>query len=352
MAIEDEVRSIRSAVALGDGSHVVCLRLAGEGAFDALDRVSSADLFLQDAQMRPSLLLRDDGVPFADIYVCRDDESFFLLSEGPSAADLIAWLRDRFPEGAAVTIDDLGETHAILSLHGPYAWELLGECLVPDLVGMPYLSFYRVPFEGDAVICFRGGKTGEYGYDLVVDRRREGALRARIEEVGRAFDLGAVSLAAVDRCALENGFFNIRHPGCAGLDPLELQLQWRTSSTREYAGSAALRALRERGAARRVTYTVGEEPLAERDSVVLGEAQIGALIQAAASPTRGGWVAIALIDRPYAHAGIDRYAARSEGRTVPIRTVSPPLVHNRSLYVSPQRHGYRTRAGDAFPPLV
>lgn len=357
MPIEAELRALRGAVALAAGAHVVCLRLSGEGAFDALGHVSSADLFLQDAQMRPSLLLHEDGVPFADVYVCRDDESFFLLSEGPTAPDLIAWLRAHLPPGAGagVTIDDLGEDHAVLSLHGPYAWELLGECLGPDLVGLPYLSFYRVPPRdaGEAaMLCFRAGKTGEYGYDLLVDRRHEAGLRARLEASGRAFDLGVASLDALDQCALENGFFNIRREGRAGLTPLELQLQWRTSYARSYVGADALRARRQAGSTQRITHLVAAEPLAAGDAVLLDGAPIGALLQAGASPLRGDWVGLALLDRPYAHVGVDRYAVARGGGLVPVRTLSPPLLDNRSLYVSPQRHGYRSRAGDAFAPLV
>ena len=87
------------------------------------------------------------------------------------------------------------------------------------------------------------------------------------------------------------------------------------------------------------------------DTVVLDGAPIGVLLQAGASPVRGSWVGLALLDRPYAHVGIDRYAASRDGRSAPLRTVAPPLCNNRSLYVSPQRHAYRTRDRDAFPPV-
>jgi glycine cleavage system aminomethyltransferase T len=353
MPLADELSAIRSSVALGDGAHVVCLHVSGAGAFDALSRVSSAELFLQDAQMRASLLLGEDAIPFADVYVCRSDESFYLLSEGPTAAELSAHLHAHAPVGAELHVADLGETHEIVSLHGPYAWELLGECLGPDLVGLPYLSFYATPFAGPGggVLCFRGGKTGEYGYDLVVDRRDAAALRALLAERGQAFDLGVASLEAIDLCALENGFFNVRREGRAGLDPIELQLQWRTSYGREHVGAEALRARRAAGPRRRVTHAVAASTVAAGDAVELDGAPVGMLLQAAASPLRGDWVALALLDRQYAHAGIDRYVARGAGAAVPLRTVAPPLCNNRSLYVSPQRHAYRTRAGDAFPAI-
>jgi glycine cleavage system aminomethyltransferase T len=361
MSLADEMRAVRTSVALGvapgDAAHVACLHVSGGGAFEALSRVSSAELFLQDAQMRPSLLLREDGTPFADVYVCRSDESFYLLAEGAPATDVAAHLRAHADPGAEIEIRDLGETHEVLSLHGPYAWELLGECLGPDLVGLPYLSLYRAPFAGAGagVLCFRAGKTGEYGYDLVVDRRDAAALRARLEERGRAFDLGAVSLDALDLSALENGFFDVRIEGHAGLDPIELQLQWRTSYGRDFVGAEALRARRKArqtpGPARRLTHALAAAPLSGGEVIELDGAPIGTMLHGAFSPLRGDWVALALLELPYAHAGIARYVARGAGGAVPIRTVSPPLCNNRSLYVSPQRHAFRTRDRDVFPPV-
>src|SRR5262249_17341899 len=147
MSVADEVLAVRSSVALADGAHLACVRLSGDGAFDAVSRACSCDLFLQDAQMRPALLLDERGLPFADASVCRDDEAFFLLCEGPTSAEIAAHVRASSP-GGDLTVVDLGETHAAISLHGPYAWELLGECLGPDLVGLPYLSAYRAPFDG------------------------------------------------------------------------------------------------------------------------------------------------------------------------------------------------------------
>ena len=160
-----------------------------------------------------------------------------------------------------------------------------------------------------------------------------------------------MSLDALDLCALENGFFNVRREGGAGLDPIELQLQWRTSYGRDFAGAEALRARRKAGPARRLTHALAAAPLCGGEVIELDGAPIGTVLQGVSSPLRGDWVALALLDLPYAHAGIARYVARGAGGAVPIRTVSPPLCNNRSLYVSPQRHAYRTRERDAFPPV-
>ena len=37
---------------------------------------------------------------------------------------------------------------------------------------------------------------------------------------------------------------------------------------------------------------------------------------------------------------------------VPLRTISAPVINNRSLYVDPRRHCYRYRHEEKYPPLV
>ena len=346
MSMDDEIRALRTSVALAAGDHVTCLRVEGEGAYEALDHVVACDLFLQDGQMRPSLLLDEEARPFADIHVARDDESFFLLAEGPSPEELVAFLEKRFPAGVEATVERCDGT--LLSLHGPYAWELCTTVFGPDVGSLPYLAFYRA----DDGVFFRSGKTGEYGYDLLIPASKIETVREALLREGAAFDLALASLPALDQCGLENGFFNIRREGRAGLSPLELGLQWRVSYRKEYVGSAALRARREAGAKARVVWAVASAPVAEGDEVFLDEQRIGHVLVSGFSVIRGEWVALLLLDRPYAYAGIERYEAHSAGERRPIRTLSTPLVNNRSLYVSPQRHSYRTRDESKMPPFV
>lgn len=346
MSMDDEIRALRTSVALAAGNHVTCLRIEGEGAYEALDAVVACDLFLQDGQMRPSLLLDEEARPFADIHVARDDESFYLLAEGPSPAELVDYLKGHFPSGIDAAVEPCDG--ALLSVHGPYAWELCTAVLGPDVGSLPYLAFYRA----DDGVFFRSGKTGEYGYDLLIPQGMLSTVRASLLAEGAAFDLGLASLSALDQCGLENGFFNIRREGRAGLTPLELGLQWRVSYRKDYVGSAALRARREAGAKARVVWAVASAAIAEGDEVFLDEQRIGVVLTSGFSVIRGDWVALLLLDLPYAYAGVDRYEASRAGERLPLRTVSAPLLNNRSLYVSPQRHDYRGRDESKMPPFV
>jgi glycine cleavage system aminomethyltransferase T len=124
------------------------------------------------------------------------------------------------------------------------------------------------------------------------------------------------------------------------------------SYQKEYVGSAALTARRRSGVRRRLTCLIGAAPLAPKDAVLLDGEPIGTVVNAGFSSVRGDYVAAALLDVRWAHASVDRYEVVHEGAASPVRTVSPPVLDNRSLWVSPMRHGYATRSGDDLPPLV
>src|SRR5687767_12542776 len=134
---ETEVRALRASVALSAMDHVAAVRVRGGGAFEAVDHLVSGDLFVRDGRMLHTLMLDEGGRPIADLYVCADDDELILLLEGLSAAELRAHAETHLPRGLDARFDDLGETHRILSLNGPYAWELVAGWMGADIIGLP-----------------------------------------------------------------------------------------------------------------------------------------------------------------------------------------------------------------------
>jgi aminomethyltransferase len=265
-----------------------------------------------------------------------------VLGEGLAGPDLATYLRAG-AAGLDADVTDLSASHAILTLDGPYAWELLAEVTTPDVIGLPYLGFFH---EG-RFTCFRGGKTGEYGYDLLAPRERIAELRALLLEAGRRFDLREASLDALDLCRLEGGFFNVRREVRPHLTPVELQLQWRVGANRTYRGAEAVAARRAapRG---RATMIAAESEIRTDAAVELDGERVGTVLHAGRSHTRGDWIGLALLDLPVAHAGLAGFSCGGAA----VRTASAPAINNRSLFVDPQRHSYATRDREAFPPLV
>ena len=328
-----EVKAIRTTTALCEAPSVTVLRVSGAGAFAALDKLCTCPLTLQDTQVRLTLMLNDAGQVVADASIARDDEGYFLLVEG---ADVEPWLRKQ----ADVEVQRFDATHRLVSLHGPWAWELLAACLGPDVIGMPYLSFLRG--EG-GLVCFRTGKTGEFGYELLVPNESAAQLVDGLVTQGKAWGLERVTQPALDACALENWFFCIRQAGITELTPLQLGLQWRLSPKKDFVGAAAARA----AVMARLTCVVAEGELKPGAAVSHDGARIGRVVASVRSVASGWWVANALLDLPFATPGL-----MVDVGGVKARTLSPPAVNNRSLFVSPQRHAFAEHGANAFVPLA
>ena len=344
--LETQLPGLRSSAGSSRADHVAVVRVDGPGAFDLLEHASTRRLYLREGQMRHTLLLHEDAGIFADVYIGSADDGLYVLAEGPTEAELVAWLQElrerRFP-AARVEVGGQAEERVTLGVDGPYAWEVVSGLLGRVVLGMPYLTLLR----RDDVLCLRAGKTGEYGYLLVVPRSQAAGLEARLAEVGRPLGLVTVGREALDVCALENGHFSmraLRETALARpLTPIELQQQWRVAYDKVFVGSEALRARRAEGPRVRATSFTADAALVPGQTVQLGGEDVGEVLASTFSPSLGGWVGTALLTRRLAHPHVE-LAARSDTGVVHLTTRTPPLIDNLSLHVDPHKHSFATRA--------
>ncbi|MFO0599787.1 MAG: phosphopantetheine-binding protein [Myxococcaceae bacterium] len=341
--IDAEIETLRTGVALVTTSEASVLSVAGAGAFATLDFVCTTSLALQDTQLRPTLLLDDEGHPLADAVLARDDQRFLLFAEGISPDALEQHVR-RHAKGD-LELTRLDATHRVLQVHGPWSWDFLASVLGPDVIGLPYLTFLRGTCAGRAVTCLRTGKTGEFGYELLVANADADAVLAAMREKGRDFGVREVSRAALDHCALENGFFNVRVAAAKRLTPGELGLRWRVSPRKkDFVGaSGASRAL-----TRRQVTLVSASPLEAGQPVQHAGQQVGEVLQGAWSPITRCFVGQAVLSLPVAMPGVPGLQVGGAS----VAAVSPPVVNNRSLFISPQQHAWAGRQAVNFGALT
>jgi glycine cleavage system aminomethyltransferase T len=346
--LADPAVAIRESIVVTRLDHVHLLRFRGDDARAAIDTLCAGMVRARDGQLQHVLLLDEAAHCFADAYVVADDEEYDLLVEGPTADALHAHLARHLPSGSGVQIEDRTKTHALLGLDGPYAWELVSRVAGAEAIGLPYLTF----FHADDWTCYRAGKTGEFGYGLMVPRDARDSLETLLLEKGEPLGVTRGTLDALDQCALENFFFNVRREGREPVTPIELQLQWRVSYEKDAVGLEALRRHRTTPVAVRLTSLIAERTVAVGADVHLDGEVVGRVVNAGWSATRGDCVALALLDVRWAHPGIETFTVSHETSAVPARSLTPPLLNNRSLFVSPQLHAYATRAEVAMPPLA
>lgn len=346
-----EARVIRTGVALHRPAPAR-VRVRGPMAYEVVEGVCPRDLFVRTGQVLHAMILDEAGGAAADLYVAPEDDDFLLVADGLDDAQLVALLEAHAPPGAEFELEPLSDALALTSLAGPYAWELLTRVAGPELATFGYLTRFGLPELAPGVVCLRAGTTGEYGYDLLIPRAEVEGVDARLRELGERFDLVEVSQAAVDRCALESGFFCPRHRGVLGRSPVELQLQWRISPERDdYRGAAGVAAARRAPSARRLTWMIGRlgAPAPDAPALIRREGEIvGELLDGFASPLLGCFVGLALVDRGLAHPWIDGFFVGEHE----LRSEAPPLIQSRSIFVDPRRHVYAHRDEDSFVAIV
>jgi len=160
-----------------------------------------------------TLPVRVTGAGTFTLLECADDEDALLLLEGMTFAELSAVAAETPCED--VRLEDLSRTHAVLAADGPYAFELLADAVTADVLGLPYGSFFAIP----GGYCFRAGKTGEYGYLLLLEHAAAERVWQALHAGLPRFEGAELSLADLDLAALENGFFSLRHAPGAALGP-------------------------------------------------------------------------------------------------------------------------------------
>ena len=331
--------AIRNRVALEKETDLHCLLISGKEAFKLMDRICPCNVFLQNGQMRHTLLLDEKAVPFADVYVCRNRENAYLLGYWNKTLNLVEWLNNHRGPIKDYSITDLNNSNHFLTISGPYAWELCANAVGNEILGMPYLSNMSVK----SGMVFRAGTTGEYGYHLMIPTEQLNEWTEIISDTGKSFDLEVNESAARAQCMLENFFFDLNSEGQYQLNPPELQLQWRLSRKKtEYPGSKAMEALREKGWEKRLTCFITSQPLEVNDEILYENETIGQVLSIGYSPIRKEFVGKALIRKPFWFAGLSCFHVNNQK----IETISAPAVDNRSIHVNLNLDSYLTRNED------
>ncbi len=355
MSLVTEVAALRGSAGLTRAAHIVIVRVEGPDALDFLQGVSTQSPYMREGRVRHTLLLRDDASVFADAFIVNVEEAFLVIAEGPTEQELLAWLTALKERSSTkqVTLRGMQEEWVTFGVDGPYAWEVVSGLLGPVALGLPYLALLR----REDTLCLRAGKTGEYGYLLIVPRASATEFEAKLLEVGGPLALTSVSREALDVCALENWHFSMRSipasfvsPLVGVLTPIELQLQWRVVYAREFVGIEALRARRQEGAKLRVTCFTAPDPVAVGQRVRLGALDVGEVLAACVSPTLGQTVGSALLEVKFAHPHLNLSAVGPEG-LLPLRTCTASLVDNLSLHIQPHKDSYATQGVAAESPV-
>jgi aminomethyltransferase len=294
---EHEYNAIRNASALIDVSPLYKYRVSGRDAVKLVDRVITRDAFkLAVGQVYYTPWCDEHGKVIDDGTVTRVEENTFRWT---AADPSLRWFTQN-AIGLEVSLEDISEQVAALALQGPTSGRLLAAAADADIRALKYFRMTRGTIAGVPVEISRTGYTGDLGYEIWMPWDRAVEVWDALMAGGRAFDIHAVGMLALDVARVEAGlllidvdFFSSKKAliEAQKYSPFEMGLGRLVQlDTRPFVGRAALRDEHRRGPAQQIVGLEISWPAVEGLYEKLGLApQIAATASRTAVPVyRGG----------------------------------------------------------------
>ena len=197
-----EYFAVRNGAGIFDTSPLWKYRFSGPGAERFLAGVLARDPRpLTPGRAQYTLWCDDRGHVVEDGVLLRHAEQEFLLT---AAEPNLAWFADLVGPRDRVTIEDVSDAHAVLSVQGPRSRVILA-ALEPAVDDLPYFGLTAGTIAGRAVTISRTGYTGDLGYEVWVSPDDALEVWDAVWEAGRPHRLLPFGLQALYMLRIEAG---------------------------------------------------------------------------------------------------------------------------------------------------
>ncbi len=241
------------------GTYDICpmqkYEIRGRDAETMLNRMVTRDVRrIRTNRVAYAIWCTDEGRVIDDGTIFRLDDDRFMLTCGSPCT---AWLRKSSYGFDDVTIEDVSDTLAALSLQGPTSCAVLKNMGLAGIEQARAFDIRLFAFGGDTLMVSRTGFTGDLGYELWIRRELALELWDALYAAGEDYGIQPYGEAATNMARLEAGFimpamdFNealktvhFQHDQT----PFELQLGWLVDFDKpHFSGRRALLEERRRG---------------------------------------------------------------------------------------------------------
>jgi aminomethyltransferase len=204
--ITAEHMAVRTAAGLFDVSHMGEVELAGAGALEAVQHITSNDASkLQVGQIQYSALTTPEGTFVDDLLVYRFGPSHYLLVINAGNIDKdVAWIAARANDASpGVAVVNSSDRYGLIALQGPRAQQILQGLTAIDLPAIKYYWFAHGEVAGVRGTVSRTGYTGEDGFEVMVPAAMATRVWDALLAAGRPDGLVPCGLGARDTLRLE-----------------------------------------------------------------------------------------------------------------------------------------------------
>jgi aminomethyltransferase len=204
---EHEYNAIRNASALIDISPLFKYRITGRDATKLANRIITRDARkMSVGQVLYTPWCDEQGKVIDDGTVSRLDENVYRWT---AADPSLRWFHQN-ALGLDVHIEDISEQVAALALQGPTSAALLKSVVEnADIAKLKYFHVTCGAISGVHVDISRTGYTGDLGYELWIPWADAATVWDSLMTKGRAFDLHAAGMLALDVARVEAGLLLI-----------------------------------------------------------------------------------------------------------------------------------------------
>jgi aminomethyltransferase len=330
LVLDREYWAIRDAAALIDITPLMKYVIEGPDAAKLLHRMTPRDVLgMKVGQVFYTGWCDDDGKLLDDGTISRlDAQKFRLTSAEPS----LRWLAMN-AVGMDVTITEMTDKVAALSLQGPKSRAILNRCCAKGVDKLKYFRLMEGKLAKVPVTISRTGYTGDLGYEIWMDAQHALTVWDALIEAGGDYGIVPCGILAMDMARVEAGLFMIdvdytatNHAWIAGQKstPFEMGLGWAINLDKPgyFVGRKALEKEHREGSAwkligleidwvglERLYATVGLPPqipgMAMRASlpVLHEDRQVGYASTSTWSPVLKKYIALAHVQRPFYETG-------------------------------------------------
>jgi aminomethyltransferase len=323
----------RASAALFDVSHMGQLRLLGDDAAAALEKLVPVDVVgLAVGKQRYALFTNPSGGLLDDLMITRrEDDLLVIVNAACKDADTRHLVTNIGHRCTVVPLPD----RALLALQGPKAVTALAR-LNAGVASLTFMTGGHFALVGAECFVTRSGYTGEDGFEISVPAAAAVMLaRALLGEP----EVKPAGLGARDTLRLEAGLCLYGHDINDTTTPVEAGLTWAIQKVRRpggaraggYPGAHTIEAQLTGGARIKRVGLVGLERVPVREGTTIVDAhghKLGHVTSGTLAPTVNKPIAMAYLGAEHALPQHEVYA-EVRGKRVPMRVTPMPFNPHR-----------------------
>lgn len=324
-----EYNAVRNSVGISDLSNRGKLELKGKEHIKFLQGMLTNEIMGLDVyEGTYATLLTIKGRVVSDMVVYKDKESVILDLE-PEMEIKVREMLTKYRLSYKADIEDITHSFVMLSLNGPNSEDLL-KTLGLNIGGLKLYGFVKSEIDGFEFYVMRVNRTGETGFDVMIQNEFSHRFFNRAIDAGRDFAMMAVGFDALEILRIEAGIPKFKVDFNESNIPIEAGL-WNALSFEKgcYIGQEVIARIKWRGHVNwhLKGFLVSDDHVPDKDTeLYVNGKKIGRVTSGVYSPAINMPIAIGYIRREFSEPDTEVYFLADNDEQVSAKVVELPFI--------------------------